>query len=147
MRLLPFVSLCTACSAPFGYTLATGMDVAGNDIACNPLGTNSTGDLAKICQTTSGCVAFNVFLTTDGTIKSCLKNARTPLSDQSTTYMKGACQGIFYTGAHNAVACLGCTGGIWLAMCLRRMECFLSERRPRAPAEGRWLCAVPLACS
>ena len=39
------------------------------------------------------------------------KSARTPLSDQSTTYMKGTCQGI-YTGAHKAVACLGYTDGI-----------------------------------
>ena len=87
------------------------MDVAGSDIACKPLGTNSTADLARLCQNTTGCVAFNVFLTTDGTIKYCLKSARTPLSDQSTTYMKGTCQGI-YTGAHKAVACLGYTDGI-----------------------------------
>ena len=86
------------CSAPSGYSLATGMDVVGNDIACTPLGTNSTADLARVCQTTSGCVAFNVFQPAGGVPTYCLKNARTPLSDQSMTWMKGACQGI-YTGA------------------------------------------------
>ena len=75
------------------------MDVVGNDIACTPLGTNSTGDVAKLCQNTTGCVAFNIFSrSSDGVSMYCLKNARTPLSDQSTTYMKGACQGV-YTGA------------------------------------------------
>ena len=49
MRLLPYASARTACSAPFGYNLATGIDVAGNDIACKPLGTNSTADLANLC--------------------------------------------------------------------------------------------------
>ena len=79
------------------------MDVFGNDITCTPLGTSSPGDVAKLCQSTSGCVAFNIFLATDGAIKYCLKNARSPLSDLSTTYMKGTCQG-FYTGAQCGAA-------------------------------------------
>ena len=71
------------------------MDVIGNDIICSPLGTSSPGDVAKLCQSTIGCVAFNVFLATDGAIKYCLKSARTPLSDLSTGAMKGTCQGTY----------------------------------------------------
>ena len=71
------------------------MDVPGNDITCNPLGTNSPDDLAKLCQAASGCVAFNVFQGPGGVVSYCLKTVRSPLSDQSTTWMKGSCQGFF----------------------------------------------------
>ena len=110
-----------ACSAPFGYTLAPATDVIGNDVTCSRVGTSSPGDLAKLCKATSGCIAFNVFTATDGAIGYCLKSARSPLSDLSTGAMKGTCQGT-YMGAQNAVACLGCTGGTTLAMCLRCMS-------------------------
>jgi hypothetical protein len=91
---------CTAaCPTPAGYTLAAGMDMFGNDIkTCNPLGTNSTDDLARLCRTTSGCVAFDVWREPGGVESYCLKHTLTALSNESTTYMKGACQGI-YTGA------------------------------------------------
>jgi hypothetical protein len=93
-----------ACPTPSGFTLAPGMDVVGNDIACNPLGTNTPGDLASRCQATAGCVAFNIHQQPGGVPNYCLKSARSPVSDQSTTWMKGACQGI-YTGARRSRGC------------------------------------------
>jgi hypothetical protein len=73
------------------------MDVFGNDISCNPMGTNTLGDLAKLCQATSGCVAFNVWQPPGGVLNYCLKTSRSATVDLSTSSMKGACLGT-YTG-------------------------------------------------
>ena len=118
------------------------MDVVGNDIACNPLGTNSPGDLAKLCQTTSGCVAFNVFQPLGGVPTFCLKTARTPLSDQSTTWMKGTCQG-FYTGANRRASYWGRYGEQLTRHGIATLLC-----SPRAPPLGLKPTggALPLDC-
>jgi hypothetical protein len=99
-----------ACPTPAGYTLAAGMDMPGNDITCDLLGPGSPDDLARLCHATTGCVAFNFYTRpADGLVRYCLKHTRTALSDQSITYMKGACQGV-YTGAQ-------CLAGLKRAVC------------------------------
>jgi hypothetical protein len=126
-----------ACPTPAGYTLAAGLDMFGNDIICTELGTNSTDDLARLCQATSGCVAFNVWTQQpEGVVSYCLKHNRTALSDQSTTYMTGACQGV-YTGAQRA-----CSAGLQrarLAGDTRQRGAPLSRDCVlNAPTVGRW---------
>jgi hypothetical protein len=106
------------------------MDVVGNDIACNPLGTNTPGDLASRCQATAGCVAFNIHQQPGGVPNYCLKSARSPVSDQKATWMKGSCQGI-YTGAQRVRCCGPC---LQTASCVNgppvAPQCTHSTRRP-----------------
>ena len=84
-----------SCHSLPGFVFHSHQDVsaAGSSISCGSIGTSSMASLVSACYDSAQCVGLSVYQDEGQPTAYCLKQASSPFTNQSATYMREGCLG------------------------------------------------------